>query len=187
MTAVYQSIVDFYLSNIVGETLERMEGVKEYSMVLGGSEDTQEKLRSLFINLGTNLLLRDDQRSIQMANVAAAFYIISSHDFNYWEAMDLSKHRVTFRNLENGLIYESAKFFHKRTPCQCLKKIYLRERLKPRQARCSYCDEVKERRQLYLCADCLYHHYCGVDCQAGHWPKHKRDCKGFNPRTDCGL
>lgn len=143
-------------------------------------------------------MLRDNkQRSIHMANTAAAFIITSSCDKNrtiegnlhvdYWEAMDSSRHRVSLRNIEDGLVYDSAKFFHKRIPCQCLKKMYLREKSKPRRGFCSFCRSEKERRQLYLCSGCLYHHYCNIECQTAAWSKHKSNCKDFNPRTDCGL
>jgi len=180
MTAVYNSKGDFCVCNIVNETIKRMKARKEYNMIWDdNSEETQQKLRSLFINLGTNLLLLRD--SSQVANVAAAFHITSSHDFNYWDAMDSSKHRVSLRNMENGLVYDSAKFFHKRIPCQCLKKMYLQERSKPKPAECSSCRSDKERRQLYLCSGCLYHQYCNVECQTAAWPKHKLHCKYYSP------
>ena len=185
MTAVYNSKGDFCVCKIIDETIKRMKARKEYRMIWDdNSKENQQKLQSLFINLGTNLLLRD---SSQVANVAAAFHITSSHDFDYWDAMDSSRHRVSLRNMENGLVYDSAKFFHKRIPCHCLKKMYVQERSKPKLVVCSSCRSEKERRQLYLCSGCLYHRYCNVECQTAAWSKHKLHCKCFNPRTDCGL
>ena len=190
MKAVYDLRDDIYLAEMVNETIDLLKARKEYVMIWDNdSKDTRQKLQSLLINLGTNLLLRGDKRrSINLVSVVIAFCVtIGHHEFNYWKAMDSSRHRVSLRNAADGLIYDSAKFFHKRIPCQCLEKIYLRERPKPRLSECSYCKEVKDRRELYLCSSCLYHHYCGVDCQTKHWPKHKLDCKDYNPRTDCGL
>jgi len=190
MKAIYDYDLrdDIFKAEIVNETIELLKARKEYEMIWDSNEDTRQKLQSLFIHLGTNLLLRDDkQRSINLASVAAAFYIaFSHHKLDYWEAMDSSssEHRVSLRNLEDGLVYDCAKFLSKRIPCQCLEKIYLRERPKPKLSDCSYCKEVKDRRELYLCSGCLYYHYCNIQCQAGHWSGHKSACKEFNPRTD---
>ena len=189
MNAAYDAQGSSYLNYMFfSDTVERMKAVKEYRMIWDSDDETQQKLQSLFTNLCTNLLLRDDeQRSIKLARAATVFCIASSHDFNYWKAMDLSRDRVTLRNIEDDLVYDSAKFFHRRIPCKCLKKIYLRERTAPRMSVCSFCDSSKERSQLYLCSSCLYNHYCGVECQASHWSEHKPACKGYNPRNDCGL
>ena len=191
MKAAYDLRDDIYKAEIVNETIALLKARKEYEMIWDDdSKDTRQKLQSLFVHLGTNLLLRDDkQRSINLASVATAFYITFSHQkLDYWEAMDSSEHRVSLRNLEDGLVYDCAKFLSKRIPCQCLEKIYLRERPKPRLSDCSYCKEVKDRRELYLCSGCLYHQYCNADCQAkDYWSRHKSACKEFNPQNDCGL
>jgi len=190
LNAVYDSKLEQYkLSTLLSDIVEQMKARKEYSMICDNdSKETQQTLQSLFIHLGTNLLLRDNkQRSVNLASAAAAFYITSSHDFDYWKAMDASKDRVTLRNVESGLAYDNAKLFKERIPCQCLEKLYVRERSKPRLSDCCNCQVEKDRRELYLCSNCLYHHYCGVECQAAAWPKHKSVCKGFNPRNDCGI
>ena len=189
LNVVYDSLDRFDILKIVGNTVERMKARKEYEMIWDDdSKDTRQKLQSLFINLGTNLLLRHDkQRSIDLACAAAVFHITSSHDFDYWEAIDFSRHRVSLRNMEDVLVYDIAKFFHKKISCQCLKEMYLQERSKPRLGECSSCSAKKDRRQLYLCSSCLYFHYCNVECQAGHWSKHKSVCKDYTPRNDCGL
>jgi len=184
LRVVYNSGDDFYLCRLISDTIERMKARKEYNMIWDdNTEDTQLKLQSLFINLGTNILIRDNKyRSVNnLASTAAAFYITSSHGFNYSEAIHSSRHRVSLRNIEDGLSYESAKFFKRMTPCQCLKELYLRERSVPRMSFCSFCMSDKDRRELYLCSGCLYHHYCNADCQAGHWPRHKLHCKSFSP------
>ena len=189
LNVVYESIKQISLSECFSATVDKLKASKEYDTIWeGGSEETQQKLQSLFINLGTNLLLRHDkQRSIDLACAAAVFHITSSHDFDYWEAIDFSRHRVSLRNMEDVLVYDIAKFFHKKISCQCLKEMYLQERSKPRLGECSYCKAAKDRRQLYLCSSCLYFHYCNVECQAGHWSKHKSVCKDYTPRNDCGL
>ena len=185
MNAVYDwlQLDKFFLNMYFNETVRQMKESKEYSMIWeSDDEETQQKLQSLFINLGTNLLLRNRVRSSQMANVVIAFALTSSYNFDYWDALKSSQRII--RNAEDGLVRDSAKFFNKRTPCQCLKKMYLRERSATRLSACSFCSSSKDRRQMYLCAGCLYHHYCNVECQAGHWSDHKSFCKGFNPRTE---
>ena len=138
---------------------------------------------SLSLSTSVQTFFSETKDSTQLITwrAAAAFYITSSHDLDYFKAVKSSRHRVSLRNVEDGLAYDSAKFFKRMTPCQCLKQIYLRERSKPRISFCSFCRSEKERRQLYLCADCLYHQYCNVECQADHWPRHKRSCRSFSP------
>jgi len=187
MKAVYDLETTIYKAEIVNKTIQYLKASKKYNMIWDNdSKDTQEKLQSLLINLGTNLLLRGDKRrSINLVSVVIAFCVtIGHHEFDYWEAIDFSSHRVSLRNMEDVLVYDCAKFLRKRIPCQCLEKIYLRERPKPRLSDCSYCKGVKGRRELYLCSGCLYHQYCNVQCQASHWSKHKSACKEFNPRID---
>jgi len=170
----------FLLSKVIDETIERLNASKKYKIIWDDdSKETQEKLQSLLINLGANLLLRNDtitKRSAHLAATVAGFCIASSHSFKYWETMDLGKSRVLFSNLKDGLVYDGIKFFRRRIPCQCLKKIYLRVRSVPRMSMCIYCRSERDRSQLYLCSNCLFVHYCGVDCQAGHWSMHKSFC-----------
>ena len=189
MNEVYDLRDDIYLGQVVMNTVDQMKAMKEYEMIWDDeSKETQQKLQSLFINLATNLLLRaDTQRSVNQACAAIAFHITSTHNFDYWDSMDYSKHRVSLRNLEDGLVYDCAKFLKKRISCQCLKKVYLQERVVSRMSACSYCKAAKDRRVLHLCSNCLYHHYCNVECQAGHWPTHKSVCKDYHPRNDYGL
>ena len=179
------------------DILKRLKASKEYDMIWNdNSEETQQKLQSLFINLGTNLLLRDEKdRSIVLANAVVGFEAIAQmnfgmaaavamvvvschHRYDVTKALTVLKSRTALRDLNDGLQYDIIKFFHKRTSCRCLEKLYLEERAKSRQAACWHCKVRKERSQLYLCSACSYFHYCSKHCQAADWPdNHQRKCK----------
>ena len=61
------------------DILKRLKASKEYNN--DNSEETQHKLQ-LFINLGTNLLLRDEKdRSILLANAVVGFEAIAQMNF----------------------------------------------------------------------------------------------------------
>lgn len=152
-------------------TIKRLKERKEYNKIWNDdSEDTLQKIRALFINLGTNLLsLSRDQiqfteLEFAMATIVAIVTISSHHDYDVRKALDVIKSRNSLRDLSNAQLYDIIKYFYKRTPCQCLKKLYLHERSTPRLAACNHCKVKKDRsRQLYLCNGCRYAYYCGVE------------------------
>ena len=177
LNVVYESIKQISLSECFSATVDKLKASKEYDTIWDGSEEIQQKLQSLFINLGTNLLLKNQIDSTKLTGIVATFAITSFNNFSLVEAMAVSKSRNLLRDLTCGCLYDYIKFFYKRSSCQCLKKMYSRVRSKPRLARCAYCKERKDRRgQLYLCSGCLHLYYCNVECQEKHWPKHKPVC-----------
>lgn len=178
---------------ISSHTLKRLKTNKEYDMIWDSDEETQQKLLSLFVNLGTNILLRDNRqeirlvrRSFAMSSIVAIVAVSLEHNFNLTKSLNVLKSRNSLRDLTNAQLYDIVKFFHKRSLCQCLKTMYLKEKGKPRKAVCNYCKFRKDRNgQLYLCSGCLYFYYCGIECQAAAWPDHQSLCKGFNSPEDC--
>jgi hypothetical protein len=176
-----------FLNSLFGDTIERMKASmnKEYEIIWDSNEETRQKLQSLFINLGVNLLLRRSSslaepltvtaRRIQLSTISAIAVTNCHYDMimNWSEA--ISNNTRAFRDLY-ALPYDTLKFFKKRISCQCLKKLYLHERAKPRHATCVHCAIMKERSQLFLCSGCLYSYYCGVECQTKHWSLHKAFC-----------
>jgi len=201
MNTVIELSIDTEGSNSLSfsnQTIKRLKAMKKYSTIWksGDDEETQQKLRSLLINLGTNILLQDDNHRqrfghnlptalvvagnrevrLGMASIIAMVYVSCHHDYDVKEALTYLKSRIALRDLNDGLHYDIIKFFHKRSTCQCLKKIYLQERVKSRRAVCKSCKVRKERSQLYLCAGCLYFYYCSEECQAAEWPVHQEKC-----------
>ena len=176
------------------ETIKRLKASKEYNMIWdNNSEETQQKLQSLFINLGTNLLLRDvtleanavvgyEAIQLGMASIVAMAIVSSQHDYDVLKALFDLKSRLVLRDLNDGLSYDIIKFFHKRSPCKCLKKIYIQDRVKTRRAVCHHCKVERERSQLYLCSGCLYFSFCSKDCQAADWRDHQRRCDTLRGR-----
>ena len=112
-----------------------------------------------------------------------AMVVVSCHDdYDVKQALTVLKSRIALRDLNDGLHYDIIKFFHKRSTCQCLEKLYLQERAKSRRALCNYCKVRKERSQLYLCSACLYFYYCSEECQAAAWPDHQEKCNALRGR-----
>jgi len=184
LNAVYDSLGpgpdNLFLNSLLGDTIERMKVSKnkEYEMIWDSNEDTRQKLQSLFINLGVNILLRPSTltvtaRRMQLSTLSAMAVVSCHYDMNLSKA--ISNDTRALRDLY-ALPYDTLKFFHKKISCQCLKKLYLNERAKPRHATCVYCVTMKERSQLFLCSGCFYSYYCGVECQTKHWSFHKSFC-----------
>ena len=174
------------------DTLKRLKASKEYETIWNNnSEETQKKLRSLFIHLGINILLREDKHRLSneqviagfqeirlgMASTVAMAVVSCQHDYDVLKALSVPDNgRTVLRDLNDGLPYDIIRFFNKRTSCRCLEKLYLEERAKPRIHACWNCKVKKERSQLYLCSACRYYHYCSKDCQAANWHDHQRKC-----------
>ena len=197
LNAVYDSLGPgpdgLFLNSLFGDTIERIKASmnKEYEMIWDSDEETRQKLQSLFINLGVNILLRRSSslaepltvaaRRIQLSTISAIAVESCPYDMNWSEA--ISNNTRALRDLY-ALPYDTFKFFKKRISCQCLKEMYLQQRAKPRHATCVTCTTMKERSQLYLCSGCLYSYYCGVECQTKHWSLHKSFCNNCSLQND---
>lgn len=177
MNAAYDLLPDgddFQIASIYNKTIERLDD--EFNFIWD-NEDIQTRLAQLYISLGTNLLLKCTSRSKNMASAVAIAVLMSQFNNDMDKVLKRASRRSLIRDLEDGIVYDAVKFFLKRAPCQCLKKMY--SRLKPhlRTAICQSCDDVDDRKHMYLCSGCYYKIYCSVECQAAHWSDHKAWCK----------
>lgn len=121
-------------------------------------------LSPLFTFVGTRLLL---QHNYDMAVGAAMAVLFSQHKFDEGKVLAHgTRSRNLIRDLNHGcLAVDSARFFTKRIPCQCLKKLYTSIKSEPKMSRCKQCGVRKERKLLFLCGKCRWTHYCSVECQ----------------------
>ena len=73
---------------------------------------------------------------------------------------------------------ETVKFFHRRSPCDCLKELYyqLKETTK-RTSLCDHCVKIVGIREMSQCQHCKVAQYCSYDCAVAHWQVHKKECK----------
>ena len=173
----HSSLLESYV-----ESTKRLRVMSKYKAIfMNNYEENQQKLQSLLVNLGTKLLLRDHIDSSHLADIVACAIIsviYPPHNFALTRSfVSSSECRSTLRDLENGMPYDCLKFFYKKSSCQCLEKLYLQEKSKKRFAYCKCCKDRKERSQLFLCSDCLFTYYCGVECQTKHWSVHQPMCK----------
>lgn len=138
----------------------------------------QMMLIPLFVSLGTNLLLREYVRLDSMAGVIAIATLKCRHNFDMRQVLESKSDRKYLRNLEDGLVYDSVRYFYKKiAACNCLKDKYDRVKSNPKLGQCNYCYKEKERKDLLLCGRCKYHHYCGVECQKFDYSDHQNWCQ----------
>ena len=183
LNAIYRSSNRiFQFGDLYNDTIERLdtqfnrlnEDISSENCVI----DTKKRLLHLFVCLGTNLLLKGDHHSTNMASVVAIGALMSQHRFNRKLAFETKARRLRMRDLEDGVIYDAVKLFYKKSPCQCLKKMYYRLKPLSRTAICYNCSVEKDRKfLLYLCNGCHYRMYCCIHCQAADWPDHKEWCR----------
>lgn len=177
MNAMYEAPANdrMGLLDCYRDIMSRLLVFDEFNMIRDNSETYQRKLLPLFICLGTNILLRTDNhyRSGQLATIVAAAALFSVHRFDLREVMRSYKSRLLMRDLQDGNHFDAIKFFNRRTPCQCINNLYLKEKSKQRIGKCQSCQVEKERKYLFICSGCMYHHYCGVQCQSNNWLNHK--------------
>ena len=166
---------DFQIASIYNKTIERLDD--EFNFIWH-DEDIQMSLVQMYICLGTNLLLKSTSRSNNMASAVTIAVLMSQFNNDMDKLLKRASRRSLIRDLEDGIVYDAVKFFLKRTPCQCLKKMYYRLKPLSRTAICYNCSVEKDRKfLLYLCNGCHYRMYCCIHCQAADWSAHKEWCR----------
>lgn len=135
------------------EIIERMEDSNNFQEIFD-DKDKQLQLFPLFLNLGTNLLLNDNtQDSLSIIAVMAA--VFCQHDFDEEKAFASNPSKKIVRDLrEFSFVSDAIRYFRSMTPCQCLKKKHVRAKAQLKMGKCTYCKELKERKELYLCGAC---------------------------------
>ena len=145
LTAVFDnSTTPKRLLRCFEKTIGRLKASDNFSIVCG-NEQNHVKLQSLFINLGTNLALkaysevllenRMTNSKLQKEKIRrsstirlASLVVLAAISCPY--GMDEKKAVLSSKGLdipclfEVGLPFITYKFFHERTPCQCVKKTY---------------------------------------------------------------
>ena len=138
----------------------------------------KEIILSLLVHLGANVLIKYDNSILNWATIVATATICSQHNFNVADVLATEKSRKLLRDIHFGLEYDTIRFFRKRLPCTCLRERYNLVKNQPKMMICMTCKTQRDRRQLYLCSRCRFHHYCSIECQAKHFPTHQQWCKG---------
>ena len=103
-----------------------------------------EWMRSQLLYLGTEYLLADQDRFTVMAATIA--YVLSLTDYLLKQGMILIA-----RDIVEDTEREATRYFAKRIGCKCLKDKYNMLKSQPGLGRCSYCRQVKVRKELKLC------------------------------------
>lgn len=123
-------------------------------------DDHKQWLLSYVAALGTECLLQKEHRPayIDVAFVLAMIAARIECNMNLMKQTDVGALMHAFADHQE---LEAHKFFVKRIPCHCVKQQY--KRLKGatlKVGKCCGCGQVKEYKELRLCARCGTEHYC---------------------------
>ena len=181
LSSVFKSCQDHLLDSC-SDAIDRLKDSNQFNMIWD-DETIQKRLIPLFINLGVNLLLKNNIRFSQKGSMVAMMTELCRYNFDVDKVLGLGleKSRRIVRDLEDGMEYDLTKYFIKKIPCGCLQKMFFR--VKSNEVRtgiCDGCGASKERTLLYLCGRCRYHSYCSIICQRSDYPKHLSFCKEFS-------
>ena len=139
----------------------------------------------IMTSMGTNMLLAKGDTGVKtkMAlNIARSIIILENYNgTGSYEAVSNSRVvQSKARDLHTCVISskrDALKFFSKRVPCSCLKKMHQEERRTiPKTGKCAGCNKEMERVALSVCSRCMIMQYCSRSCQVSAWPRHKEDC-----------
>jgi len=143
--------------------------------------EMREMTIKILLNTGTNFILTN---MIDSASKMTSAIILLER---YTGVGSFSS--IIYRTLEDLGYLRGAgdndviRFYHKRIPCSCLKKIYsdVRE-CQDRVSECFGCNQTIKRKTLVVCGGCKFAHYCSKECQISDWPTHKTLCRGINKK-----
>jgi len=131
------------------------------------------------------LLVDDDQ--INKVALGMAKTIVALEHYDSSEGLSLNSSFYTHGRYANIKSRDFAsdistkrdvlKFYRKRLPCKCLKRIHLEARKTiPKMGKCFNCKVEKKRMDLSVCSRCMVDQYCSRECQIARWPRHKSVC-----------
>ena len=130
-------------------------------------------LLSCLTSLGTDYLL-NDQFDMAACVANACLKLTHIHTGNVTSDY-VTKSAERISDIYSNTERESLKFFYKRIKCQCLKENW-KQTKEQKTGECSYCGDIKESRELFLCKGCRMPGYCSEECQRAAWPSHKAGC-----------
>jgi len=152
-------------------------------------KDNRELAIQTFLSIGTNMLLVDDadtDNTSPARDMVKTIIVLEHHDSSEGFTLESSvlDHAALVKKREIDSDVSSTrrdvlKFYRKRLPCKCLKRMHLDARkLIPKMGKCYYCKIEKERVELSVCSRCMISQYCSRECQVEHWRRrnHEKVC-----------
>ena len=140
----------------------------------------QERLVPLLLCMGTNYLLKNEERFNVMALAVAIASLFAKHSFKERELYTSRESAEKLRDLSGGHERETVRFIMKRIPCKCLNKRFSRVKSQLKVGVCQHCWKEMERKHLLLCGRCRIYHYCSVECQRAGYDVHKVWCRNLS-------
>ena len=131
----------------------------------------------IMVAIGVNCLM---YRFAYPLYIAHAIFIFEQYNGNGDDGFIVASCKAirVEHDLRCGGEREIIRFFLKRIPCSCLKATYsqIKKSQPIRIGECFTCNQSKKLSSLMICRRCNIGQYCGRECQAAHWPKHKGLC-----------
>ena len=145
-------------------------------------ERYRDMLVKIFIRMGTNKLLNEEYNgALTLARTIVPLELYDGTESTR-TVINCRRVQTKVRDLDNvaSARRDALKFFSKRVPCSCLKKMHQEaRRMLPKIGFCYGCPKEKERVALSVCSRCMIAQYCSRECQVANWPEHKEDCDLF--------
>lgn len=149
---------------------------------VGNDESYKNEVVDIMTSMGTNMLLNRGDACIKGAlNLARSIVILENCGTgSYYVTSNSRVVQTRVRDLHTNVISserDALKFYSKRIPCSCLKKMHQEvRRAIPKTGKCFGCQKEKERVKLSVCSRCMVMQFCSRECQVANWHKHERDC-----------
>ena len=153
----------------------------------------REILIIVFISIGTNMLLDGGHIELMRALILAkTISLLEHHNSGDGLAKAVNNRVVAIKRRDLEICLSSRrdalKFFSKRVPCSCLKKMHQEARRTfPKTGQCAGCKKEKARDYLLVCSRCMIAQFCSRECQVAYWPKHERFCDKYRHIAKLGI
>ena len=167
-------------------TIEMMQATFKRHQQVWTDESYKQTAVDILTTMGTNILLMEmsnERSGIMWAiSIAKTIVLLDHHDSTVSFDVAIRNRRIRTRLRDLGSRTSSSrrdtlKFFSKRIPCSCLKKMHRKIRkTQPKIGSCWGCGREFERVSLSVCSRCTISQYCSRKCQVSDWPQHKFEC-----------
>ena len=135
-------------------------------------------------------VLNDDSGLCLAANLIAVLYALD-HFLFFYSSRTLGWREVlgSIPLKDDDAIYgcerSIIRYFHKRSPCACLKAKYSASKSLPKTGICFYCcTKRKPRSDFLVCQGCKAVQVCSYECHIENWADHKGLCREIRRRRE---
>ena len=158
---------------------ELIDSLQHRLEIFRSDSSKRELLLSALLSLGTEYLLKEEDRyTIMAASVVVAYLRVDGFgsEFNLNKTGDIAEDLICNR------VRTTVQFFNKKLRCSCLKQKWQQVRGEQKIGHCQHCLETMKSTAVSLCSGCRMVSYCSSRCQRADWPAHRDKCLQFRKR-----